>query len=90
MLEYLSAHVGTVEEMQDYIVALCSEEVVKAKTQDEAASKALSPAPLNYVPHLGASVNYFKGSSLLKLFTPRDCNFKVTQLWATAMVSTSY
>ena len=50
MLEYLSAHVGTVEKMQDCIVALCSEEVVKAMAQDE----ALSPAPLNNVRHLGA------------------------------------
>ena len=32
-MEYLPAHVGTVEEMQDCIVALCSEEVVKMKQQ---------------------------------------------------------
>ena len=78
----------TAEEREDFIVALewaCCEEVAQAMARDEAASEALPSAPLNYVSHLGAPVNYFRGSTLLKMFTPRDCNSKVTQWWAAAM-----
>ena len=80
----------TAGESEDFIFALewaCSEEVVKAMAQDEAASKskAVPSVPLNYVSHLGVPVEYFRGSTLLKLFTPRECNSTVTQWWAMVM-----